>query len=199
MLLPPTEISPALREACQLQWRPGATLHPDWWSHWGMQPLSALYSGAPHSLQRQIDTRIIGVRNLPDWRPVNLSSSQQALLRLRSAPEMLIGALGLLALGCPGYLRFRYYRRHLEAQFTARQLDQVSVLMRESGAPAEIVPAELPRACLDAGLAVLDTHQHDCPLWRCLRFTFPRSDVPSAAIHLRDEPVSMLARLERFL
>lgn len=199
MLWSSTEPRPALYEAYGLLWQPADTLHPEWWAHWEIQPLQEVYARAQPVLRRQINAWVLEKRGHSDWRPDTLSDRQAQLLRLLPEANTFLIALGLLALGCPGYLRFGHYRRHLMPHLSAAQLDQIAVLLRESHSVADMPAQALPRVCLETGLAMLDTALQADPLWQCLRFAFPRPVKTLPEVYGAEDVFCLLNRLERFL
>jgi len=193
------KLDSGLCQAYRLVWQPGATLHTDWWQFWDLQHFQVLYFDAPVSTQRRIDTHIIRLCGLADWKPASLSSLQQDLVRIRAQLPVLLSALGLMAFGCANYFHFRHYRKVLSTLFSAQQLAQMSLLLRGAGSAPNIPPDELLQACLAAGITALDKSLVNDPLWQRLFFTLPRHSSEVKGDLTFADPVKMLLRLERFL
>ena len=182
-----------------LIWQPGFSLHPDWWTNWGLPGGQCAYASGSWKLRRQIDEYILEKQALPVWSPSNVTDEHSRLLAIKNKLPLLLVSLGLISLGSCNYFFYRPYRKQLETLFTPAQLKQLSLLIRVKTDMMNINHEQLLPLSLSTGEMMITRQLKNDPLWNRLKYTYPRVNCIPIKKTFSDEPLQAMLRLEKFL
>ena len=144
-----------------LLWRPGATMHSQWWQALELDAWQPVYQTCARS-QRWIEQAIAARRGVPAMAaPLTLTLLERRLLGVSEKLPVLLLALGLLRLGQPEYWMLKPYLETLKPHLDAVACPQLAVFSAAVAPPGFRVqrplvePAQLIEHACAYGAAVL--------------------------------------------
>jgi hypothetical protein len=162
-----------VRTLHRLAWRPGESMHCSWWAKLGLESWQQQYH-LHARLRAPIDVMIVTRHGFPQGPLVTrLSPQQRALMALGARTEVVLMALGLLALNTADYLLMRCYRTQLVAFLGEQMCTRVLAAIPFGNAEATVVVDQIKYVALQAGVVTLDAELSECSVWQALRRTFP--------------------------
>ena len=198
-------LTPALQRLHRLGWRPGATMHEDWWPHLGLAAWRDSYQRHP-PCRAAIDRLIVARRGYPAGAlPAVLDERQTMLTSLEPRIGKLIIALGVIALDCADHLLIKPYRERLAARLGERACAQLLALhagWRSASRVAE--PARVVDVAIAAGVRWWRCDAASCVVATLVASRLPpgsdAADAPSAPpAPAAGPPLDKLLKIARFL
>lgn len=182
----------------QLAWQAGHWMDDGWWPALELTQWQNSYRDHP-TCRPAINWIIAERRQFPlAALPTVLTAQQTTLMTLEPKLPSLLTALGLLAIGCPDYLRLGRYRRQLAAHLGERSCNQLLALSPHTlPSPPSLQPEQLASGAYDAGLRWWRHHAADCPVHHALSIL--QAPGPSQPVPALGAVIPWLLRIARFL